>query len=63
MLVNEGRIQEDNNDALIKSIEETQKQIIKELCTESTERENIESGFINLIEQTCERIERNLNFV
>jgi hypothetical protein len=36
---------------------------MRELCAETTERENIETGFINLIEQTCERVERNLKFI
>jgi len=45
------------NDA---AFEDVQKQVMRELCAEASERENVETGFINLLEQTCERIERNI---
>lgn len=48
------------HDNLIRGIEDVQKQVMRDLCAEASERENVETGFINLLEQTCERIERNV---
>lgn len=59
-IIVEAHAQEVAHDNLIKSIEDVQKQVMRDLCAEASERESVETGFINLLEQTCERIERNI---
>lgn len=60
MIMLERKVREETQNTLFRMIEDMENNLNKELENERREREENEESFMNLLENTCSRIERNL---
>ena len=60
MMVLERRVREETQNTLFRMIEDMESNLSREIENERREREDNEEQFMNLLEETCLRIERNL---
>ena len=56
----EQRVREETQNTLIRLVEELECNLGKEIQVETDERVENEESFMELLEQTCARIERNM---
>lgn len=61
MIVLERKVREETQNTLVRLIEEMERNLTRDIQQETDERAQNEESFIDLMEQTCARIERNLH--
>jgi len=57
----ERKVREETQNTLVRLIEEMERNLTRDIQQETDERAQNEESFIDLMEQTCARIERNLH--
>ena len=57
----ERKVREETQSTLIRLIEEMERNLTRDIQQEQDERQHNEENFMDLMEQTCARIERNLS--
>lgn len=57
----ERKVREETQSTLVRLIEEMERNLSRDIQQEQDERSHNEENFMDLMEQTCARIERNLN--
>ena len=57
----ERKVREETQNTLFRMIEDMESNLLKEIDTEKREREENEESFMNLLEDTCNRIERTID--
>ncbi len=60
MIMLERKVREETQNTLFRMIEDMENNLSREIDNERREREENEESFMNLLEETCARIERNL---
>jgi hypothetical protein len=61
LIVLERKVREETQNTLVRLIEEMERNLTRDIQQETDERAQNEESFIDLMEQTCARIERNLH--
>ena len=61
MIVLERKVREETQNTLVRLIEEMERNLTRDIQQETDERAQNEESFMDLMEQTCARIERNLH--
>lgn len=57
----ERKVREETQNTLFRMIEDMESNLLKEIDNEKREREENEESFMNLLEDTCNRIERTID--
>jgi hypothetical protein len=57
----ERKVREETQGTLVRLIEEMERNLMRDIQQEQDDRTQNEESFMDLIEQTCARIERNIN--
>lgn len=57
----ERKVREETQNTLVRLIEEMERNLTRDIQQETDERAQNEESFMDLMEQTCARIERNLH--
>lgn len=60
MIMLERKVREETQNTLFRMIEDMESNLAREIDTEKHEREENEESFMNLLEDTCARIERSM---
>lgn len=60
MIMLERKVREETQNTLFRMIEDMENNLVREIDQEKREREENEESFMNLLEDTCARIERSL---
>lgn len=60
MVMLERKVREETQNTLFRMIEDMENNLMKEIDNEKKDREENEESFMNLLEDTCTRIERGL---
>jgi hypothetical protein len=60
MIMLERKVREETQNTLFRMIEDMENNLSRDIDNERREREENEESFMNLLEETCTRIERNL---
>jgi hypothetical protein len=61
LIVLERKVREETQNTLVRLIEEMERNLTRDIQQETDERAQNEESFMDLMEQTCARIERNLH--
>lgn len=61
MILLERKVREETQNTLFRMIEDMESNLMREIENERREREENEESFMNLLEDTCARIERTIN--
>lgn len=61
MVMLERKVREETQGTLVRLIEEMERNLTRDIQQEQDERTQNEESFMDLMEQTCARIERNLH--
>jgi len=59
----EKKVREETQNTLFKMIEDMEINLARELEVEKKERDENQEGFMNLLEETCTRVESNLSSI
>ena len=57
----ERKVREETQGTLVRLIEEMERNLMRDIQQEQDDRTQNEESFMDIIEQTCARIERNIN--
>ena len=60
MIMLERKVREETQNTLFRMIEDMENNLVREIDNERREREENEESFMNLLEETCSRIERGI---
>ena len=60
LLAQERQAREETENSIYQMIQDMETTLMQEIAEERYERERSEEGFMNLLEETCARIEKNL---
>ena len=61
MIMLERKVREETQNTLFRMIEDMESNLLKEIDNEKRERDENEESFMNLLEDTCNRIERTID--